>query len=272
LAARRAGLFAPAVGARRNPDHAPEGTITADDLRQTIADLSSDKLEGRGPTTAGDKATRAYLIDRLQRLGYAPGAAGGWEQPFDLVGMKASMPKARTFRKDGKSVSLAWSDQYIAGGGTQSEHGAIDNAAVFVGYGIRRWSGWDDFRAPTWGGCSMSTPIRLDPVACGIASSPGGGAAATERSGSAAGRSSSARCRRRLSVASRPDVVVGPAVQPRRRRTADRCPRLGHRRRGRGGDGRQTPDASSVRVAQGVACRWDRHVLRIHERSDAAHH
>lgn len=66
--------------------------ITADDLRRTITDLSADKLEGRGPTTAADQATRAYLIDRLHELGYAPGANGSWEQPFELVGIKAAMP------------------------------------------------------------------------------------------------------------------------------------------------------------------------------------
>jgi Zn-dependent M28 family amino/carboxypeptidase len=122
--------------------------ITADDLRQTITDLSADKLEGRGPTTPADQATRAYLSDRLHKLGYAPGAGGGWEQPFELVGMKAAMPKEWTFTKDGKSLSLAWWDQYIAGSGVQAPGGKIDNAElVFVGYGIQAPEyGWDDFK------------------------------------------------------------------------------------------------------------------------------
>src|SRR5215470_1106924 len=122
--------------------------ITADDLRQAIADLSSDKLEGRGPTTAADIATRAYLTDRLQKLGYAPGAAGGWEQPFDLVGIQAAMPKQWTFAKGNKSVSLAYWDQYMAGSGVQTAAGKIDNAElVFVGYGIQAPEyGWDDFK------------------------------------------------------------------------------------------------------------------------------
>lgn len=145
---------APAPPAPPPPDpyatlDAAARTITADELRQTVADLADDKLAGRGPTTPADKATRAYLIDRLQKLGYAPGGPDGqWEQPFDVVGIQATMPKQWTFKRKGKSLALAWSDQYIAGSGVQAKVGAVKNAeVVFVGYGIQAPEfGWDDFK------------------------------------------------------------------------------------------------------------------------------
>src|SRR5262245_35905514 len=72
--------------------------ITSDYLRDQIAKLSSDEFEGRGPATAGDKRTRAYLIEQLKTLGYQPGGEGRqWEQPFDIVGITARMPKQWVF-------------------------------------------------------------------------------------------------------------------------------------------------------------------------------
>ncbi|HEY0476070.1 MAG TPA: M28 family peptidase [Kofleriaceae bacterium] len=122
--------------------------ITADLLRDQITRLSSDELEGRGPTTRGDQAARAYLAEQLKAMGYEPGDGKSWEQPVDLVGIKADMPAKWTFRHGAKTVAMTWWDQYIAGSGIQTEHGAIKNAeVVFVGYGIQAPEfGWDDFK------------------------------------------------------------------------------------------------------------------------------
>jgi Zn-dependent M28 family amino/carboxypeptidase len=122
--------------------------ITADFLRDQITKISSDEFEGRGPTTKADQATRAYLADQLKAMGYEPGDGTSWEQPVELVGVKAAMPAKWTFRHGAKSIAMSWWDQYIAGSGVQSERGAIKNAeVVFVGYGIQAPEyGWDDFK------------------------------------------------------------------------------------------------------------------------------
>ncbi|MBK7540223.1 MAG: M20/M25/M40 family metallo-hydrolase [Myxococcales bacterium] len=123
--------------------------ITPEFLREQIAKLGSDELEGRGPTTRGDVAARGYLASQLAAYGYEPGGQGGsWEQSFDLVGVTAAMPKTWAFARGGKKLSLAWWDQYIAGSGVQAERGSVKNAeVVFVGYGITAPEyGWDDFK------------------------------------------------------------------------------------------------------------------------------
>jgi len=122
--------------------------ITAGVLRDHVAKISSDEFEGRGPTTRGDQATRAYLSDQLKALGYEPGDGTAWEQPFELVGVKAAMPPKWTFSRGGKSFTANWWDQYIAGSGVQADRGALKNAeVVFVGYGIQAPEyGWDDFK------------------------------------------------------------------------------------------------------------------------------
>lgn len=123
--------------------------ITPDYLREQVTTLSADELGGRGPTTPGDEAARAYLVSQLAALGYEPGGEDGqWQQAFDLVGVTASMPKTWTFARGGKKLALSWWDQYIAASGVQAERAELRNAElVFVGYGIDAPEyGWDDFK------------------------------------------------------------------------------------------------------------------------------
>jgi Zn-dependent M28 family amino/carboxypeptidase len=123
--------------------------IAADYMRGVIAELSSDAYEGRAPATPGDEKTRAYIAGQLKEIGFEPGGAdGSYQQPFDVVGITAQMPKKWTFQRGGKSLSFDWWDDYIAGSGVQTETGALKNAeVVFVGYGIQAPEyEWDDFK------------------------------------------------------------------------------------------------------------------------------
>ena len=123
--------------------------ITAEALRAPIAELASNEYGGRGPGSEGDTMARQYLIGELEEIGYSPGAEGGsWEQFFDIVGVETSAPETWTFTRGGKSISLAWWDDYIASSGVQKETASIDNAElVFVGYGIQAPEyDWDDFK------------------------------------------------------------------------------------------------------------------------------
>ena len=95
-------------------------TISDEYMRGIIKEISDDRYEGRGPGSAGDKLARDYLIERLEEAGLEPGAAdGGWEQPFDLVGINASQPDSWTFSGDGQEMTLAQWDDFIAGSGVQ---------------------------------------------------------------------------------------------------------------------------------------------------------
>ena len=93
--------------------------------------------------------SRLYLSSMLEQMGYEPAGPGGsWEQPFEIVGVKATMPDAWSFRAAGRTVDLRRWDDYIATSGVQSERATIDNAElVFVGYGIQAPEyRWDDFK------------------------------------------------------------------------------------------------------------------------------
>jgi Zn-dependent M28 family amino/carboxypeptidase len=123
--------------------------ITRAALEAPIRFLSSDLLEGRGPATRGDQLSRLYLQTRLEGMGYQPAFANGaWQQPFDIVGIKAQFPASWSFHGKGGQQDLAWREDYIAASGVQQESVSVSNAElVFVGYGIQAPEyGWDDFK------------------------------------------------------------------------------------------------------------------------------
>jgi len=118
-------------------------------LDRWISDLSSDAMGGRGPGTEGDVMARQYIADVMAEIGLEPAAAdGGWEQPFDIVGINAAVPETWTFvAEGGGSVDFAFWDEFIAHSGVQAERAEINDAdLVFVGYGIQAPEyGWDDY-------------------------------------------------------------------------------------------------------------------------------
>ena len=140
---------------RQLPDGLPAGSreaglaIDEDFLAVTLRDLSSDRMEGRGPGSRGDVLARHSIAASLAAAGLAPGAADGtWEQEFDIVGITASLPAQWTFESDGETKSFRSLTEYVAASGVQQESATIEDAeVVFVGYGIRAPEhGWDDYK------------------------------------------------------------------------------------------------------------------------------
>jgi Zn-dependent M28 family amino/carboxypeptidase len=130
-------------------DQAARTYITPGALEAPVRFLASDALEGRGPATRGDQLARLYLSTELEGLGYQPAFPNGqWQQPLDIVGIRAEMPRTWSFQAPQGRVDLKWHDDYIAVSGLQSEKVSVDDAElVFVGYGIQAPEyKWDDFK------------------------------------------------------------------------------------------------------------------------------
>jgi Zn-dependent M28 family amino/carboxypeptidase len=143
------GSIPPAV------DRAAHAFITQGALEAPIRFLASDLLEGRGPASRGDELARLYLQTQLEGMGYQPAFANGaWQQPFDIVGIKAQFPKTWTFTGKGGPVNLAWHEDFIAASGQQKEQVSVANAElVFVGYGIQAPEyQWDDYKGASLAG------------------------------------------------------------------------------------------------------------------------
>ncbi len=138
-----------ATAARDNPVERALAMITADYMREQVVELASDRYEGRGPGTAGDRLARDYLVRELEALGLEPGAAdGGWQQAFELVGLTAEQPPEWSFATADASLALDQWNDFIASSGVQAERAAFDDAElVFVGYGIQAPEyDWDDYK------------------------------------------------------------------------------------------------------------------------------
>ena len=123
--------------------------ITRATLEAPIRFLSSDLLEGRGPGTRGDEVARLYLQTQLEGMGYQPAFANStWQQPMDLVHIKAAVPPTWSFLAKGARVDLKLRDDFSAASGVQTDRVTVDNAElVFVGYGIQAPEyRWDDFK------------------------------------------------------------------------------------------------------------------------------
>ena len=126
---------------------AAAGAISSEGLLQHIADLSADSMEGRGPGTAGEQKTVAYMQSQFKALGLKPGNPDGtYLQNVDLIGYVAH-PTA-SFSVGGKTISLKFPDDYVANSRHKRPETNIDNSdVVFVGYGVVAPEyGWDDYK------------------------------------------------------------------------------------------------------------------------------
>jgi len=123
--------------------------ITDEYMRGIVVEIASDAYEGRGPGSPGDEKARQFLAEEMRNLGLQPGAVdGGWEQPFDLVGVNSMQPEAWTFEGHGQTKTFNQGEEFIISSGVQSERVDVNDAEiVFVGYGIQAPEyGWDDYK------------------------------------------------------------------------------------------------------------------------------
>src|SRR3954452_2772101 len=111
-ARRRAGIAviaivltgaAPPASALRDSD---AGSIQPDSILGHIKVLSGDDFEGRGPGTAGEEKTIAYLTEQFRSMGLKPGNPDGtYAQKVPLVGFQATEVRG-AFQVGARSVGL----------------------------------------------------------------------------------------------------------------------------------------------------------------------
>ena len=121
--------------------------ITSDDILQHVNRLASDGFEGRGPGTAGEDSSVAYLTEQFKALGLAPGNPdGSYIQPVSMIGY-TSHPEA-TITAGGKTMRLRFPNDYVAVSRRNANDIRVDNSdIVFVGYGVVAPEyGWDDYK------------------------------------------------------------------------------------------------------------------------------
>lgn len=146
-------------------DKALEG-IRPDDVLAHIKVLASDDFEGRGPGTAGERKTIAYLTDQFRRMGLKPGNPDGtYVQDVPLVGIRATQVRGSIDAR-GRSVSLSFPDDFVAVSRRMTPEVKVEGSdVVFVGYGVVAPEyGWDDYKGLDVRGKTLLMLVNDPPV------------------------------------------------------------------------------------------------------------
>ena len=148
-------LLATAIAILPFSAFAADPQFDAGRLTEHVKVLSDDSFEGRGPATAGETKTVAYIAEQYAKAGLQPGGDKGkdgkraWTQDVPLGRFDIDGPVAASFTVGGKTVSLAQGDDIaIRASMTGQKAVSLKNAPiVWAGYGVKAPErNWDDFK------------------------------------------------------------------------------------------------------------------------------
>jgi Zn-dependent M28 family amino/carboxypeptidase len=138
-------------------------SLSPEDLLRHVRVLADDSFEGRGPGTAGEERTVAYLVDAFRALGLEPGNPdGSYLQRVPLMGFTT---RARaSFATPAGPFELEPLRDFVAI--TRRERTELaDLELVFVGYGtVAPEYGWDDFKGVDVAGKAIVMLVNDPPV------------------------------------------------------------------------------------------------------------
>lgn len=136
--------FAPSAAEREALKH-----VTTHSLLGHIRFLSDDLLEGRAPSTRGDKLAQAYIATQMEAFGLDPGGdAGTYIQHFPILSLTPDPSMAVTIRSKDSTIALIYGEEFVGFAGRQLPRIDVTDAEmIFVGYGIvAPQLGWDDYK------------------------------------------------------------------------------------------------------------------------------
>jgi Zn-dependent M28 family amino/carboxypeptidase len=118
-------------------------------MSNMIRTLASDEFEGRGPGTAGETKTIAYIAEQFRLAGLEPaGENGGWMQRVPLVRTQLAKGGSVTVAAKGGAMPLRVPEDVYLSTVRETNRARIEGAPmVFVGYGVAAPERpWDDFK------------------------------------------------------------------------------------------------------------------------------
>ena len=148
-------LLATAIAILPFSAFAADPQFDAGRLTEHVKVLSDDSFEGRGPATAGETKTVAYIAEQYAKAGLQPGGDKGkdgkraWTQDVPLGRFDIDGPVAASFTVGDKTVALAQGDDIaIRASMTGQKAVSLKNVPiVWAGYGVKAPErNWDDFK------------------------------------------------------------------------------------------------------------------------------
>ncbi|MEP7243961.1 MAG: M28 family metallopeptidase, partial [Gammaproteobacteria bacterium] len=134
--------------------HAEDVAVDPAKLSLHVKTLASDAFEGRGPATAGEQKTVAYLTEQMKAAGLSPGGdlkngARAWTQDVPLAQFNIEGPVDLSVSAAGQKRALAQGkDVALRAAATNIDRVEFkDVPLVFLGYGVTAPERkWDDYQ------------------------------------------------------------------------------------------------------------------------------
>ena len=107
-------------------------------IKQHIAFLADDQLEGREAGTRGYDLAATYVAEQYDAIGLTPGGEDeSWMQNVRLRSIKADLEKSEmTVSRDDKTTTLTHIEDFLGGGSAQDTETDVTAGLVFAGYGL----------------------------------------------------------------------------------------------------------------------------------------
>lgn len=89
-------------------------TVETDEIEADLRFFASDELEGRDTPSRGQRIAARFLVNRLQTLGWLPGARDGWFQVYHLERRSLDRSASSLVARSGaESVTLSFGEDYF---------------------------------------------------------------------------------------------------------------------------------------------------------------
>ncbi len=155
-------------GARPLLPEAATAVLQEQRLLDEITMLASDSFLGRGPGTAGEDRTVAYLEQQFKAIGLEPGNPDGtYIQQVPLVGITPKPTPQLVLTKGSNKRVLAFKTDVVAWTKHVADSASIANSEmVFVGYGVQASEfEWDDYKGLDGAGKTLVMLVNDPPLA-----------------------------------------------------------------------------------------------------------
>ncbi|MFB1015960.1 MAG: M28 family metallopeptidase [Alteromonadaceae bacterium] len=118
-------------------------SINKEQLIDHIKVLSSDKFEGRAPSSKGEELTLGYLTQQLTAVGFKPGNGDSFLQAVPMVSIEASPDMTLSIG----DKDYQYGPEMVMGSSRISDFEQLkDSELVFVGYGVNAPEyNWNDY-------------------------------------------------------------------------------------------------------------------------------
>jgi len=132
-----AGLLALVAACGKSPTSGDATSFSEERYRTHIERLSSDEFEGRGPGTAGEQKTVAYIEQEFRAAGLEPGIGDSFVQAVPAIEIRTTPDPVMQVRGTRGQVELRNADDYVVWTRRPVPESRITGAElVFAGYGI----------------------------------------------------------------------------------------------------------------------------------------